>query len=86
MLESGRVDAWLTHDLRAVYIWKALGFAPQSLVLGKPMRTEQVFLAAHKDISPVLKDKLNAAMDTMKQDGGYRRLSRKYFGESAKVE
>jgi len=86
MLESGRVDAWLTHDLRAVYVWNKLGFAPRSLVLGKPMRAEHAYLAAHKDISPLLKDKLGAAMGTMKQDGSYRRLSQKYFGEATYIE
>jgi ABC-type amino acid transport substrate-binding protein len=84
MLESGRVDAWLTHDLRAAYIWKKLGFASNLLVLGKPMRTEQIFLAGHKDISPELGAKLQAGMDSLVGDGTYDRLYRKYFGDTSK--
>jgi polar amino acid transport system substrate-binding protein len=86
MLESGRVDAWLTHDLRAAYIWKKLGFAPDQLVMGKPMRNEQIFLAGHKDIQPGLAVKLQAAMDSMVKDGTYDGLYRKYFGQPSSAK
>lgn len=81
MLESGRVDGWYTHDLRAAYVWKKNGFATGSLSFGKPIRAQQMYLAANKDISPAVVDKLRAAYDSMLKDGSYAMLFRKYFGE-----
>jgi polar amino acid transport system substrate-binding protein len=80
MLERGRVDAWYTYDLRAAYVWKKNDLSP-ALVFGKSTRVERFYLAGHKDMSPAIKDRFQAAYDSMVKDGTYGTLFRKYFGE-----
>jgi ABC-type amino acid transport substrate-binding protein len=81
MLERGRIDAWYTFDLRAAYVWKKNGFPAASLVFGKSLRIERMYLAGHKDMSPVIKDRLQAAYDSLVRDGTYKNLFHKYFGD-----
>jgi ABC-type amino acid transport substrate-binding protein len=80
MLQAGRADAWYTLDVRAAYTWKKSGFPAEALVLGKPTSRQHMFIAGNKDIAPEIKQKLQAAYDSMVRDGTYASLVRKYFG------
>jgi ABC-type amino acid transport substrate-binding protein len=86
MLERGRIDAWYTFDLRAAFVWKKNGFSAASLVFGKSQRIERMYLAGHKDMSSAIKDRLQAAYDSLVKDGTYESLFRKYFGDLRRLD
>ena len=80
MLEAGRVDAWYVHDLRALYIWRTLGFDANKLVMGKKFAPTIQYLAGHKDIPADDAKKFADAYSAMVKDGSYDTLYAKYFG------
>lgn len=79
-LYAGRADAWLTSNLRGLYVWTTLGFPVGELVYGKPIASEPLYLAAHTDFPHELADRIRAAMASVRRDGTYDRLFRRYFG------
>jgi polar amino acid transport system substrate-binding protein len=80
MLEAGRVDVWYVHDLRALYIWRTLGFDSGKLVMGKKYSPTIQYLAGHKDIPAEDLKKFTEAYEALVKDGSYDKLYAKYFG------
>ncbi len=73
MLESGRVDAFYTIAERASYAWAEAGYPLDKLVVGKPQRTDQLFIASNKQMPAGSMEKLKAAFEL---DEGRRHLRR----------
>jgi polar amino acid transport system substrate-binding protein len=81
MLESGRVDAFYTIAQRASYAWSEAGFPLDKLVMGEAQRVDELFVASNKQMPAGSMEKLKAAFDSMKEDGTYAAIAKKYFGE-----
>ena len=82
MLESGRASAFFTNAQRALYAWSEAGFPMDRLVLGKPLRTDQLFVASNKLMPAESMAKLKAAFESMKADGTYTTIFKRYFGDA----
>lgn len=80
MLDGGRVDSWYTLDHRASYIWKQEGNDLSGLVLGKPVKTQEIWLAANKEMPDEDIEKIRAAMEDIRSDGTYDAIFKKYVG------
>lgn len=75
--EAGRLDGTITDQLVGLYQIKK---AERDMrACGDPLYTEGPAIAVAKD-SP-LKDEINAALTTIKDDGTYADISQKWFGE-----
>jgi polar amino acid transport system substrate-binding protein len=85
MLESGRVDAFYTIAQRASYAWSEAGFPLNKLVIGKPQRVDELFVASNKQMPTGSMAKLKAAFESMKSDGTHAAIAKKYFGEQKKT-
>jgi ABC-type amino acid transport substrate-binding protein len=81
MLESGRVDAFFTVAERALFAWAEAGFPQDKLVLGKPQRTDKLFVASNKQMPAGSMEKLKAAFESMQADGTVAGIYKKYFGD-----
>jgi polar amino acid transport system substrate-binding protein len=79
-LAGGRAEAWLTYDLRGLWVWKQVGEDPAKLVLGKPLSTEAIYLAANKGFDAAIAAKLAAAAAATRADGSYQAIYARYFG------
>lgn len=77
-LMSGRVDAWVTDKFVALEALKANQTA--KLQVGDMIFQEQIAMAVAKG-NTELKTELNAALDAIKKDGTYLKISQKYFGD-----
>jgi polar amino acid transport system substrate-binding protein len=84
MLESNRVDAFFTIAERALYAWSEAKFPRDKLVIGKPLRIDPLFVASNKQMPAGSMAKLKSAFESMKRDGAYASIHKKYFGESGK--
>ncbi len=81
MLQAGRVEGWYTLDHRAAFIWKQEGNKLTDLVLGAPVQTQEIWLAANKDMPAEDVEKIKSAMEDIKADGTYDKIFQKYVGE-----
>jgi polar amino acid transport system substrate-binding protein len=79
-LQSRRVDAWLTYELRGIFTWTAAGFDPADLVIGPPISEEKVFLAGSLNFPDEIAAKLRTALADIRADGSYDRIFGRYFG------
>jgi polar amino acid transport system substrate-binding protein len=79
-LQSRRVDAWLTYELRGIFAWTAAGFEPADLVIGPPISEEKVFLAGSVGFPDEVAVKLQTALSELRADGSYDRIFGRYFG------
>lgn len=83
MLHSGRVLSWYEIDLRVHYLWRKLGFAPETVQVGKPLSVTHSYIAG----SPVLADAANIQRQmrqnfaAMRADGSWQRILARYLGE-----
>lgn len=77
-LMSGRVDAWVTDKFVALEAVKANQAA--KLQVGDMVFQEQIAMAVAKG-NTELKSELNKALDALKKDGTYLKISKKYFGD-----
>lgn len=81
LLQSGRVVAWYEIDLRAIYLWRQLGYqAP--LRFGKPIsRTRSHIAGSLKlDNAAALGQQMNDAFVDMRRDGSWQRILARYLG------
>lgn len=81
-LYHGKVNAWMTLSHRAAYMWKVMGYDRQQLKIGKSLMKSSLYLAGHLSLRDniKLKEKLQSAYDSMREDGSFDRLHMKYFG------
>ena len=80
-LQAQRADAWLTYDLRGVFVWREIGGNPAQLVVGKPLSEEHLDIAASKQTKDETTSKIAAAVAALRSDGTWDALHKKYFGE-----
>ena len=78
MLKTGRIDAWYTMSLRANYMFKELGFDPDSLVVGAPLSHGIQWLAANKALDPDIKARLSAAVSRVWRNPDYWQIVDQY--------
>lgn len=78
-LNYGRVDAWLTYDLRGAFIFERYCLDSGRLVAGEPLGREHVFLAASLGTPRDLVERLRAAIQAMKDDGSIKTITDGYF-------
>ncbi len=79
MLDGGRVDAWYTLEARASNVFKQEGLDPSSLVIGEPLKSAPVWLAAHKDFDPAISEKIKMTFEEIKADGTLENIRNKYL-------
>ena len=77
MLRTRRVDAAVTGRPAALLFARAY---PEFVVMPEPLTNENYGMAIHKDLGQ-LRDGVNAALKAMREDGSYRALVTKWFGE-----
>lgn len=77
-LMANRVDAWVTDKFVALDAVKAN--TKHNLQVGELVFQEKIAMAVAKG-NTELKGELNAALDALKKDGTYTKISQKYFGE-----
>ena len=80
-IHMGKADAWMTLDYRAAYFWHKEGFPGESLVIGKPLKTSQNWIAGNKVLPDGLKERFKQSLASIKADGFFQTLHRKYFGD-----
>jgi cystine transport system substrate-binding protein len=80
-LNSGRIDATINNLYALKPILDKNGF--QIKAVGEPIKSDQAGVAINKN-SPELKDALNKALKDMKDDGTYKTIFKKWFGEEPK--
>lgn len=81
LLHSGRVVAWFEIDLRALYLWRELGYeAP--LLFGKPLATTRSHIAGSLRLegAPALHQRMAEAFQSMRADGSWQRILASYLG------
>lgn len=81
LLHSGRVVAWFEIDLRALYLWRELGYeAP--LLFGKPLSQTRSHIAASLrfDGAQALRQRMSDAFAQMRSDGSWQRILASYLG------
>ncbi|MBC9251301.1 hypothetical protein A9179_13585 [Pseudomonas alcaligenes] len=88
MLHSGRVASWYEIDLRVRYLWRELGFPPESVHVGTPIGVTHSYIAG----SPLLRDaralqrQMRESFAAMRADGSWQRILARYLGEQAAAQ
>ena len=79
-LKAGRVDTWFTLSHRAAYIWLQQGFSADKLIIGKSLKKTETWLGGNKVLPKGLKERFEKSLASIKADGTYEKLFKKYFG------
>jgi polar amino acid transport system substrate-binding protein len=79
MLRMGRVDAWFNGIPETRYIWQEVSDRP--LLMSPALMSTDLYLACSKRCDPQLVDKLRAAIETLRQQGGVARIIDDYVEE-----
>jgi polar amino acid transport system substrate-binding protein len=82
MLRSGRVYAWFTYPLRAVTLWRQMGFPADELAVGAQVASGSLYLAASLDFPNDLAERLANAVAEVRSDGTDAAIRERYFGPS----
>ncbi|NEU27503.1 transporter substrate-binding domain-containing protein [Paenibacillus ottowii] len=80
-LNSGRIDATINNLYALKPIIDKNGF--QIKAVGEPVKSDQAAVAINQN-TPELKEALNKALKEMKEDGTYKTIFKKWFGEEPK--
>ncbi len=78
MLRTGRIDAWYTMSLRASYMFRQMGYDPDSLVIGAPLTHGVQWLAANKTIDPDMRARLSLAVSKVRRDPRFWKIVDRY--------
>lgn len=83
MLQSGRVLSWYEIDLRVLYLWQRLGYAPDSVQLGAPVSVTSSFIAGSPSLSNAtqLAEQMREAFVAMRADGSWRHILARHMGD-----
>ena len=79
-LRRGRTDAWFTLTHRAAYIWREQGYPENDLIIGKSLKVTHNWLGGNKQLPKGLVENFQKSLVSMKKDGTYNKIYRKYFG------
>ncbi|MGL4317565.1 MAG: substrate-binding periplasmic protein [Pseudomonas sp.] len=85
MLHSGRVASWYEIDLRVRYLWRELGFAPQTVQVGKSLSVTHSYIAGSPVLvdAPIIGQQMQQGFAAMRADGSWQRILARYLGEQA---
>ncbi|KIT14305.1 substrate-binding periplasmic protein [Jannaschia aquimarina] len=81
MLDSGRVAAWYTHDLRAAWVWRQEARS-NDLTIGAKREGGVIYLAGSLGFPEDIANDLREAIEAMRADGTYAALAERYFGKT----
>lgn len=84
LLHSGRVVAWFEIDLRALYLWRELGYETP-LQFGKPLSGTRSHIAGSlkTESAHALGQRMGKAFKDMHRDGTWQRILASYLGQEA---
>jgi polar amino acid transport system substrate-binding protein len=80
-LLSGRVDLWLYSNLGVSSIARQIGIDPGEVELVLPFKDYYAYIALSKGTPQVVAQEWQAALDEMKRDGTFKKISRKWLPE-----
>ncbi|WP_209017262.1 substrate-binding periplasmic protein [Roseibium aggregatum] len=80
MLKAGRIDTWYTMNLRAVHIFKKMGYDSGKLVIGAPVSHGVQWLAANKSLDPKIRARLAKAISKVRRDPRFWEIVDRYSG------
>lgn len=78
MLKSGRIDAWVAPKSFGKTYAEKVGLKLSDLVVGMELTILHEYLAASKDLDPLIARKWELAFASMKRDGTYAAIMKKY--------
>jgi len=78
-LLAGRVDLWLYSNLGVPSVARQIGIDPAEVELVLPFKDLDVYIAVSKSTPRVVVDKWQAALDDMKRDGSFGRISKQWL-------
>ena len=80
-LLSGRVDLWLYSNLGVSSIARQIGIDPGEVELVLPFKDYYAYIALSQGTPQVVAQEWQAALDEMKRDGTFKKISRKWLPE-----
>jgi polar amino acid transport system substrate-binding protein len=80
MLASGRVQAWFNGTPYTVWQWKQSG-AKSKLLIGKPVTSDEVYLACSKKCSKEVVQSVASAVEQMKKNGEIDKVISSYLAQ-----
>ncbi|GDY26912.1 substrate-binding periplasmic protein [Agarivorans sp. Toyoura001] len=83
MLQRGRIDAWFNGTPESVWYWNQQ-YPKQPLIVGDPVESNQLFLAASKNVDPILVQQLALTIQQLHDEGFVKRTEQHYLGAHAK--
>ena len=78
-LLAGRVDLWLYSNLGVPSVARQLGIDPAEVELVLPFKENYSYIAVSKGTPRVMVEKWQAALDDMKRDGSFGRISKQWL-------
>jgi polar amino acid transport system substrate-binding protein len=78
-LLAGRVDLWLYSNLGVPSVARQLGIDPAEVELVLPFKDKYSYIAVSKGTPRVMVEKWQAALDDMKRDGSFGRISKQWL-------
>jgi polar amino acid transport system substrate-binding protein len=78
-LLAGRVDLWLHSNLGVPSIARQLGIDPAEVELVLPFKDLDVYIAVSKGTTRGMVDKWQAALDDMKREGRFEKISKQWL-------
>ena len=78
-LLAGRVDLWLYSNLGVPSVARQLGIDPAEVELVLPFKDKYAYIAVSKGTPRVMVEKWQAALDDMKRDGSFGRISKQWL-------
>ncbi|WP_260295809.1 substrate-binding periplasmic protein [Sedimenticola hydrogenitrophicus] len=78
-LLEGRVDLWLDSNLTAPQVLKQMGQDPQQIEPVLAVKTNYLYIAFSKQTDDAIVAQWQASLDTMRQDGTFRRIFDKWL-------
>ncbi|WP_173012428.1 transporter substrate-binding domain-containing protein [Niveispirillum sp. SYP-B3756] len=79
LLVSGRAQAWLNSSPETIWRWQQAK-RPEPLLLGRPIQSDDVYLACSRDCSAPMIESFSQAIREMRSDGSMDRLLLRYEG------
>jgi polar amino acid transport system substrate-binding protein len=78
MLTKGRVTSWFNSTPETLWKWKQSGHK-EKLFIGKPITSDEVWVACSKKCSSDITGPIAEAIDAMRQDGSLKKIIDKYL-------
>jgi len=82
-LLSGRVDLWLYSNLGVSSIARQIGIDPGEVELVMPFKDYYAYIAVSKGTPQAVSQQWQAAIDDMKREGIFKKISRKWLPEES---